>query len=123
MNIRVPLRGFFRGGDVVVIVKCPDTAGTVAGKYVVGRHRLYSNVVAFVFDATASFHPVIAKQYQLIPLGGGRFLLDHNSASIWIGGSSETYGTDPDRELTVRALSAALPGYTSGIAVGPVPQG
>lgn len=123
MNIRVQLSSFFRGDDVVVIVKCPDTAGTVAGKYVVGRHRVHGNVVAFVFDAAACFHPVIAKQYHLVPSGGGHFLLDKTTASIWIGGSSDTYGTDPDRELTVRVLTAALPDYTSGVVVAPMSQG
>lgn len=112
MNIRAELKGFLGSDDVVVIVKCPDDAGRVAGKYLVGRHQAHGNIVAFVFDAAAPFHPVIAKRYRLNPLGGGHFTLDPADASLWIGGTSDTYGADPDPALTIRVLTAALPGYT-----------
>lgn len=113
MNLRVELLDFSDGNDVVVIIKCPDTIGQIPGKYLVGRHRVNKAIVAFVFDAAATFHPVIAKQYRLIPLGGGHFVVDHTNASIWVGGCSDTYGTDPDRQFTVQVLTAALPNYTS----------
>lgn len=107
--------GFLPSNDVVVIVKCPDIEGHTAGKYLVGRHCMERMIVAFVFDATAPFHPVIAKHYRLEPLGGGHSVIDPKNSSIWIGGSSDTYGADPDRELTVQVLTAALPGYTFAV--------
>jgi len=115
MNIRVKLNSFLAGNDVVVIVKCTETEGQTNGKYLIGRHRVDKTIIAFVFDAAAPFHPVIAKQYRLDPWGGGHFVIDPKNASIWIGGSSDTYGPDPDRELTVQVLSEALPDYTSAV--------
>ena len=110
MNIRVRLSNFYEGRDVVVIVKCQDE-GLLHGKYVVGRHYMDQNIVALVLDATVEFHPAIAKKYRLVALGGGHFSVDHGEASIHISGKSDTYGAEPDRELTSRALKAALPAY------------
>ena len=100
---------------MVVIVKCQD--GHVSGKYVVGRHNTDRSIVALVLDAAVEFHPAIAKKYRLVAMGGGHFSVDHDEASIHIGGKSDTYGAEPDRELTSRALKAALPTYTTFIEV------
>ena len=115
MNIRVRLSNFYEGIDVVVIVKCPDDDGQLCGKYIVGRHRTDESIVAVVLDTQVQFHPAIAKKYHLIPLGGGYFAVDHREGSIRISGRSDTYGAEPDRRFTSRALEAALPTYTTFI--------
>ena len=115
MNIRVRLNNFYEGRDVVVIVKCPDDEGQLCGKYIVGRHSTDASIVAVVLDTQVQFHPAIAKRYHLIPMGGGQFAVDHSEGSIRISGRSETYGAEPDRWFTIRALEAALPTYNTFI--------
>ena len=115
MNIRARLDKFYDGRDVVVIVKCPDDGWLLRGKYIVGRHHTDQNIVALVLDAAFDFHPAIAKKYRLVALGGGHFSVDHGQALIHLSGKSDTYGAEPDRELTRRALKAALPSYKTVI--------
>lgn len=115
MNIRARLDKFYDGRDVVVIVKCPDDEWLLRGKYIVGRHHTDQNIVALVLDAAFEFHPAIAKKYRLVALGGGHFSVDHGQALIHLSGKSDTYGAEPDRELTRRALKAALPSYKTVI--------
>jgi hypothetical protein len=100
--------------DFVVILKCPDNRPP-RGKYLVGRHSVDQRIIALVFDSEISFHPAIAKKYRLISIGGGYFVVDHAGAAIHISGKSETYGAEPNRQLTCAALTAALPMYRTAI--------
>jgi hypothetical protein len=111
MNLRVQLSGFCDDQDLVVIVKCPD-GGVQSGKYIVGRHATMHRILAVVMDARFSFHPALAKAYRLHPFGGGRFAIDQEAACIHIFGISEALGAEPERELTRKALAAALPNFT-----------
>ena len=115
MNIRVRLNKFYEGKDAVVIVKCADGEEQLEGKYIVGQHFSDRTIVALVFDTEVSFHPALAKRYRLVPLGGGHFSVNHREGWICISGRSDTYGTEPDREFTRRALEAALPTYATHV--------
>ena len=110
MNIRVRLTNFQRERESVVIVKCP-TREQARGKYVVGHYSIDPRIMAVVLDLSVAFHPSIAKKYRLVPIGGGHFVIDPEEATIRLSGTSDTYGTEPDRHVTATALEAALPGY------------
>lgn len=113
MSTRCRLQNFLTGKDVVVIVKF--SRACAQGKYVFGRHFAEENLLALVCDADIPFHPAIVKKYRLIPFGGGYFTVDHNARRIWISGRSDTYGPEPDRDLTKRLLETALPTYSVAV--------
>jgi hypothetical protein len=113
MYFRSLLKEFCKGRDLVVIIKCPDDPDheQQLGKYLFGMHLVQSDLMAVVLDSEIPFHPAIARKYRIVPLGGGYFRLNQAEATLHIGGRSETYGAEPDRQLTKKALDAVLPEY------------
>ncbi len=45
-------------------------------------------------------------------LGGGRIAIDPDAKTIRIGDYSSDFGKEPDRQLTVKMLQEAFPGWT-----------
>lgn len=74
-------------------------------------HLVQRDLVAVVFDSEMPFHPAIARKYGLVPIEGGHFRISQSEATLHLGGRSETYGAEADRQLTWNTLKAALATY------------
>ena len=111
---RITLPGFDQGRDVTL---CLRISGSRAeGKYVAGTHVRNRNRFLIAFDPSCEYHHQIAAKYRINAIGGGWLQFDSRSRMVDVSDSSTQFGEEPDRELTVRVLEAALPAFsvTSG---------
>lgn len=109
MTIHHRLAGFYEGNVLVVLVRTQGDAAT--GKFLLGRHLVETNLMALVFNDAAVFHSNIARKYHIHPLGGGILEIDSEEQMISLNGASKVYDREACRELTHRALLAALPDW------------
>jgi len=92
--------------DITVIIRTSGN-GRAEGKFVfgLGPHPVV------VFDDTAAFHRDLGARYKVRPLGGGWIVMDAKKKTVQVSGRSTQYGRERERDLTVEALSLALPEY------------
>jgi hypothetical protein len=117
-----PNHGAIRGS--VVLLGC-DPAGLpiVSASVVIersGRLKFLvgldaSDRLVIVFDDVVDQHADLAKLHDLRPLGGGWIEVDLAEKRLRLIGGSLTFGREPDRELTIKMLSQALPEFVCGI--------
>ncbi len=107
MEIRKRLNDAAEAAEAVL--KAGD-ARRVKGKFLVGR-SLFDARLTLVFDDSAEFHKDIALGYNLRPLGGGWCEIDHDARRARLSGSSQAFGQEPDRSLSLGWIAACLPGY------------
>lgn len=103
METKLP--SFWNGVDVEVAMRYRNSRA--CGKYIVARNN---DRLIIAFDESAEFHfDLVADLGAVDPLGGGWLVLDEPAGRLELSGSSESYGREPDREMTLRALRTVYP--------------
>lgn len=89
----------------------PAGPGPASGRYVIGTADA-SGRLTVVFDPSAPLHAGIASRHRVTALGGGYCRLEPSLRRAVVRGSSQRFGREPDRSLTLRILASALPGWS-----------
>jgi hypothetical protein len=117
-----PMNATIRGS--VVLLEC-DLAGVPivsvsvtierSGrlKFLVGLDS--SDRLVIVYNDLVDVHDDLAKLHDLRPIGGGWLEIDLPQKRLRLIGGSLTFGREPDRQLTIRMLSQALPGFVCAV--------
>lgn len=110
MQLRQTVKSADLEFELEIIIQCAGRP-RVQGKYVVASaaespHRLY-----VIFDDTAAFHKDIGLKYGVRPLGGGWCVLDTSARTLTLSSRSTQYGRERNRQATLAAFQAVLPGY------------
>jgi hypothetical protein len=106
------LVAFSGGRDVRIAMRY--RGASARGKYVVAQR---GEEIVIAFDERAEFHLDLVEDLGAVePLGGGWLEIDGARRTLQLGGKSEMYDREPDRALTLRALSRVYPAYACSIA-------